>query len=437
MKKLQKISLYLSILAFSSVWGWASAAEPLPSENGGELLVLRNGQILEGRITKLKDQYLVDLPDGEIKIRSTEVDFVCRTLEEGYERKHAIIQAGNWRDHLDLARWCQKHKLDSRAAAEIAAAEAISPNNPMIASLKRQMEPETESAAKPEKNIAHEEGISNEELDRMVHGLPPKTVELFTQTVQPVLMNSCATAGCHGPQSTSNLRLFRVSAGESANRRLTQRNLYAVMQFVNRENPAESPLLMLPAAPHGTAKNAIFNEKRLGQYVRIAEWVDGLSTQDLSSPLEMLADRVPKTISGEPPAEVPAPPHLLSREAQKAKPLAAARKKRVQPISEVGEESGEVTQTAYQEPPADFLQANPVRQNPANMHGKVAPTLDTPSRQSTMQKVKRGAPLSKTGSKDPFDPEVFNRRYHKADAPIEGAKPPEKSDQPENPTNEG
>ena len=71
----------------------------------------------------------------------------------------------------------------------------------------------------------------------MVRSLPPGVVETFTQSVQPVLMNHCATGGCHAPQSETGLRLFRVPTGKQASRRITQRNLYSVLPFVDRDNP--------------------------------------------------------------------------------------------------------------------------------------------------------------------------------------------------------
>ena len=425
MKRLQKHRLLMMVLAFSSSLGVLSAEEPLPSENGRELLVLRNGQILEGRITKLKDHYLVDLLNGEIRIPAAEADFVCRNLEEGYERKRAVIQAGNWQDHLELAHWCMKHQLRDHAAAELAAGEAVSPNNPMFSALRRQMEPIPEPAAKSEKAPPPEGTVSNEELDRLVRGLPPKAMETFTQTVQPVLINNCTAAGCHGPQSTTNLRLSRVTTGEAANRRLTQRNLYAVMQYVNSENPAQSPLLTLPAAPHGSAKDAIYTERRAGQYLRIAEWVMGLGPSDQPAPTEILANReLPKNPADEPPADVSMPPRLLSRDAQKAKPLAATKKYRGQPIPEAAAASNEVTPASYQEPPAEFLQSNHLRSAAASLPDKAISPVEPSSRVPPMQKVKRGAPLPQAASKDPFDPEIFNRRYHKDDAPQEGVKHP-------------
>ena len=66
-----------------------------------------------------------------------DVEFYCRTLEEGYQRKRAAIPAGSVQDHLELAQWCQRHSLYRLAADELAAAAAIDPKNPMLGVLRR------------------------------------------------------------------------------------------------------------------------------------------------------------------------------------------------------------------------------------------------------------------------------------------------------------
>ena len=88
--------------------------------------------------------------------------------------------------------WCLNHKLFDHAAAELADAAAVEPEHPMIGLLRRELDsalaPPPNGAA--DKN-AREEAKLNEELDRLVRGLPPKAVEHFTQSVQPLLVNSC------------------------------------------------------------------------------------------------------------------------------------------------------------------------------------------------------------------------------------------------------
>ena len=256
--KLYKSQLLIIFTLLVGLNSFLKAQGP-QAANGQQLLLLRNGQALEGQINRSGDVYRIALSDGEIRVKAADVEFVCTDYEEGYQRKRAAIPIGSLRDHLDLAQWCQQHKLYDHAAAELADAAAIAPANPMVGFLQRRLQMSTEPLPDPPKTeTSRDNSISNEELDRMVRGLPHKAIENFTQTVQPLLMNNCTTSGCHGPQSENGLRLQRIPQDLPAGRRLTQRNIYAVLQYVNRDNPLASRMLTVPTAPHGTAKMPSF-----------------------------------------------------------------------------------------------------------------------------------------------------------------------------------
>ena len=211
-------------------------------------------------------------------------------------------------------------------------------------------------------------GPSNEDLDRMIRGLPHGAIETFTQSVQPVLMNHCATSGCHGPQSETALRLFRTSGNKTANRRITQRNLYSVLQFVDMDKPQASRLLIAPTEPHGTARYAIFNEHQASQYKRLVEWTNQLSHEP--------AAEVPGTLASA--GEVEPPSWFLQ---------------------------GNGLQTLPQPLPQD---ARRVRQLPANAQSQA---VRRGAAQPLAKAIGEAAPASYNQPVDPHDPDLFNHRY--------------------------
>ena len=369
----QTAAVCLAVLAPAVFLTGAEPTPPAPSAQ--QILILRNGQTIEGRISQKDGLYVVDFSDGQIRLKPADVDLVCSSLEEGYRRKRAAMATGDAHDHLELAQWCLRHSLLGPAATELADAKTADPNAPMIIALEHRLKMALEppSAVTASTSIA---GPSNEELDRMIRGLPRGAIESFTQCVQPVLMNHCATAGCHGPQSETGLRLFRIPTGKSASRRITQRNLYSALSFVDRENPTASRLLTVPSGPHGTSKIAIFNEHQAAQYRRLVEWTSQLAGQSSTSD-------VPLTLN---PAFMPAtsgmavpPPQMLSQEARRAHPL---------PVAGPG-------QTAK-------------RGTAHNLAKQPAETIPSVSEQSA----------------DPFDAEAFNRRYS-AQKPQPAKQPPQ------------
>jgi hypothetical protein len=235
--------------------------------------LLRNGRVIEGRIEKLGDYYQVSQSDGQIRVRSGDVQFVCRDVEEGYRRKQALIHPQDINEHLELAQWCQRQGLLSSAANELSAAMEIDPSHPMIDVLRRRLKMAMEAPSEPPPPRPAMSGPSNEELDRMVRGMPAGTVESFIQSIQPVLMNHCMTSGCHSGPSDHRLAWIRAPQGQPPSRRVTQRNLYAALQWIDWNTPGDSPLLKSPRGPHGTVPTAIFTDRQLGQYRRLSEWV--------------------------------------------------------------------------------------------------------------------------------------------------------------------
>ncbi len=353
-------------MAFGPPLAGAGDAPAAASDQG--LLVLRNGEVIQGRITRDDDVYVVDVPDGQIRIKEKDVEVVCRDLEDGYRRKRAAIQVGNVHHHLELAQWCLHHNLLGPAAVELADATAADPRNPMIAVLQRRLSMALEPAT-PATHKSAAAGPSNDELDRMVRGLPQKAVETFTQSVQPVLLNDCTGSGCHGSQWEGGMKLSRVAAGRPATRRITQRNLYSVLKYVDRDNPSASRLLSAATRPHGSVEHAIFGEHQASQYRRLAEWVGLVAEQPMP---ESPATVTPT--SGTEPADAWDPaPRTLPQDARKGQPLTGAGKR----------------------PPA----RRDADSQPAQPPPKSAP----PAAQSA----------------DPFDPDVFNRRYGAEKKPAE------------------
>lgn len=236
------------------------------------VLLLRNGQTLEGRVRSTEDGYLVVVPGGLIRVKRFEVLAVCRDLREVYQYKLHLIRLDSAQDRLTLAQWCHQVGLHQEAHRELEAAAALDPTHPLIPVLTRQLRTSPLIAGEAPASGPIAAGPSTYELDLMVRGMPPGTVESFAQTIQPLLVNRCGAAGCHGQGSPSGFRLLRMPPGGPPSRRLTQRNLYATLQWVDRLRPEQSPLLTVPIRPHGTARAPIFADHQLSQYRQLVDW---------------------------------------------------------------------------------------------------------------------------------------------------------------------
>jgi hypothetical protein len=252
----------------------AAADGPATANASAGVLLLRNGQVIQGHIERTGDYYTVTAPDEETQIRANKVEFVCRDLRDGYARKKAAIRADDLQQHLQLLLWCERQGLLDCAQEELNAAEGLDHQHPMIAVLRRRLEIEAQQRSEPARPAEKiEPPPSNEQLDQMTRGMPPGAVEFFVQVVQPILLNHYPGARGYALPDNKRLQLMRPPLGESPGRRITQRNLHAVLQCIDWNNPGESPMLKASAGPTaGTAASA-FPTRYSSQYQKLAQWV--------------------------------------------------------------------------------------------------------------------------------------------------------------------
>ncbi len=258
----------------------AALAESPPTATSPGVLLLRNGNLLQGQITQSGDHYDVAQRDGEIRVRVTDVEAACRDLNHCYQVKLSHLTAGQINDHLALAEWCLRYGLVDEARLAIRDAAALDSTHPKVAVLERRLQFAVQKPkAEPPVETSSSDQPSSDELDRTSRGLPPRAVETFTTTIQPLLLNHCSTAGCHGPQSATSFHLLRLPSGRTASRRSTQRNLYAALALIDRDKPDNSPLLTAIAGAHGSSKVPIFSKHQSSHYRQLVDWVFLVASQ--------------------------------------------------------------------------------------------------------------------------------------------------------------
>jgi len=192
--------------------------------------------------------------------------------------------AGRIDDRLNLADWCLRQGLTGYAARELSAAIVLDARHPRVSllegRLQRAIEGEARASAEANGELAADPPadksnafVSAADLERQMRAMPLGTVEAFTTSIQPLLLRSCATAGCHGPGSTSSFTLMRPPMGSPMPRRLTQRNLSSTLALVDRQQPLESKLLSAAKDPHGPNQVPGAVGLDAAKYQELAAWV--------------------------------------------------------------------------------------------------------------------------------------------------------------------
>ncbi|HUY92358.1 MAG TPA: hypothetical protein VMV10_26690 [Pirellulales bacterium] len=379
------LGVLLTATAFTAA-GYADPPLQLAPQKG--VLLLRSGQVLAGTIAPAGDHYLVSLEHGEIRVQSGKVDKLCKNLREAYEHKRTRVELGKAAEHVALADWCLQNGLFELADRELSYALAADVNYPRIRLVERRLQM-ARRGAEPAAPHARpvEKGPTNEELDRMVRGMSGAAVEQFTSTIQPLLVNTCTTAGCHLPHSDTKLQLLRIPPNSPPSRRTTQRNLFSVWRQIDSGNPTASPLLTVPLQQHGNAKAAMFSDHEAEQYRLLAAWVGELArapkpTQPASvdKPASTLLQTMPPPGTG----------RTLEPGAAAARDEGSQSVKPQQPSSEIDLVSFDKTPETNAQTPG----GQPASPTKPKKTGEIKPFEPD------------YVPV------DPFDPEIFNRRYH-------------------------
>jgi hypothetical protein len=340
-----------------TIWSAAAQDGALLGPQPGVLL-LKNGQLLRGDITRAGDHYVVTLGvGGEVKLAADKVETQCTDVLAAYDWKLRRLSGEGAAPHLDLAEWCLRHNLHRQCAQQLSLALATEPDHPRLGAVERRLQlaiqaPPQVAAAPPSSTI-----VGADQLDQMLRELPKGSLERFTTIIQPMLNNRCATSHCHGATSTSEFRLLRPPAGFNPPQRFTQRNLYAALQFVDRDDPANSKLLTLPQQPHGGSKEPAFDARSKSQLADLQKWIEQLA----------------------PPKEQAAPTTISAQGMQLSTPL----------------------------------------RTPSQDNGEPAPTATAataPAQRSTPNSIHSGNPSDPNSKlpwrpRDPFDPDIFNRRH--------------------------
>jgi hypothetical protein len=206
------------------------------------------------------------------------------------------------------------------------AAMQAEPAHPRIEQLEKRLEasnraPPATSVRAPTTSAT----VSAEQLEATLGALPKGSVEKFSAVIQPLLLNRCGANQCHGPNAKAELRLLKPPAGQVATKRFTQRNLYAVLQQIDQSQPEVSPLLVMSQRRHGTALTAIFDKHSQKQLDELTAWVKATFVSEPAPPPASIRPGAGAALSQPAPGAAPAEPGASSASPSPAGPVHAMR----------------------------------------------------------------------------------------------------------------
>ena len=369
----------------------SSVNQPSALKAGERVLVLRTGRVMKGRIKTISTGWLVSTDRGKAVIPFDQVQFDADDLNEAYLRLRVQSGRPTVASHLRLAEWCLSQNILPEAARELRDALEKDPANETARLMLNRVDneirrrtPQPQPAEQPNDVVLLNDRVAETPDDnevRSLAGLSPNTAREFVASIQPLLLNKCGNARCHGTAAKNDFKLTRLRSGSS--RIVSERNLAAVLNDLQPGPDKQTQLLKVIRGSH--AGRTIFNGRYgAAQMQTLQNWMQTAS-KELSINLQPVQQTA---FSNKPPvADSPEPDGLRNDASLSA-------------IQVTGDTAAPTK-----------LQAEP---SPASAIGSVETstpaTAKTPTPLSNVQRLLQEA-RQHVRTKDAFDPEDFNRRF--------------------------
>lgn len=239
---------------------------PLPVK--GHVLVLENDRVLQGDIERVGDQFCIRRAGGEMWVPASQTRCLCNDMAQAYLFLKQNSNTSDPDEHLRLAQWCHLQNLPAQALMEATEAVRLRPRHTESVLLLRGLQRTSNqiAVARPPRQVPPEVEPPAENLPFNADALG-----LFVSRVQPILMNTCAS--CHASNRSGSFKLTRASAGLVGSRKVTQRNLIAVLGELDRNRPKDSRFLQRALSIHGHAEKPPLQSRETPAYQALESWV--------------------------------------------------------------------------------------------------------------------------------------------------------------------
>jgi hypothetical protein len=269
-----RLFAFALILGCSVACAVAQETNPRDTCQGPQLLLLRNGQIIEGSLTRSSDTVVLTTSGGSrLVFQKNDVEAVCDSPDDAYWHKAAQIKASDLEGQKKLFHWCLSQRLPQYAQNQIDILSMMDLKATELEYLHRQLTVALDSRNEENRTI---------QPDQLVAGNAAGKVASAANSPGNASFST-------GPLATDEFPLIRpLPAFDEAASPWQLKPLIANVQ------PPSPPDLMAQPAESEFAQVG-FNEEVPSSRMPIAESADVVDASDVSiEELDRLTDSLPK-----------------------------------------------------------------------------------------------------------------------------------------------
>ncbi|MBT5017301.1 hypothetical protein N8590_01310 [bacterium] len=255
-------------------WGQSTIETQLEFSEG--VIVLDDGRVFSGKISNVAGGYRIDWSGTYAIVPFGKVDVTSPSLNGAYIALRDRTLKPTAADHLQLAEWCLTNDLVGQARSEVTKALTLEPLRPesrvMMSQIDQRLNPEKQKIKIPNQAAMTIDGFLRAKENRS-GGMVRETHQDFIRQVQPLLMNKCGNAYCHGQAAKNAFHLEPIQRGTSGNRLQSQQNMEAVLKFIDKGNPSRSKLLLTDPSIDAIHRKVFLGSRGALQYKILTDWV--------------------------------------------------------------------------------------------------------------------------------------------------------------------
>lgn len=397
------------------------------------VILMTNGRVLTGFASRNAGGWLVEQANGRVQVPIDQVNVVANNLADAYRKQRDAVVEPTPATHMALAQWCISYRLHNEARDELRKCMKLDPEHSAARKLLRRLDdmldpPEIKTTLKDQMVLKTGDGFVVPDAESL-GGLSNEVAAGYTLRIQPLLINKCGNASCHGSTSPAEkpegFHLIPVRPGTNGHRMYTERNLAEVLRYVDVQEPSLSPLIAIPQGTHGGSAGVFHGAAGSTQIKMLRAWIKTVAQEkkteeeELQNRPSIAARKRRPTAEGRgtrpDPLDDPEQPTAIAagvgapsghapnegrRAAMSTKPEQVAGQEELAPTSKSGRPSrvGNRAETSLQ--------------SEASLSGRNENGTTTERKLPNDTKAGSSESAEDQRSDDPFDPDIFNRRFH-------------------------
>ncbi len=246
-------------------------------------VLLANGNVLFGT-AKQQGEWILILNGEDNVSQLPRQQVVCwaPSIEDLYQYRVDRRIAGDLSALARDAQWCLDYELYSQAASLIREIWAIDPDSKLAQSLEKQIRNRTAGPEEPTVTIPSVQTTSHTVSD-VPAALNLAELKVFASQVQPMLANRCGS--CHSDPSDREWSLHLPPHGARPSSRMTRENWQRSIKMIDANAPDQSLLLTKAVSSHGGVESPL-DARDAKAIASLRLWIQRTAASILASPNE-------------------------------------------------------------------------------------------------------------------------------------------------------